>query len=440
MRTFIVLLILGAASPAMAQIIQPPPRSTGGLFGGRRPVDPNRTSQELMLTLSLLAGYDDVLAPEGLGGSDPSLQVGGYTATASTELRYRRGRASRLFETSGRAYLNSYTSLGIRELVGGDLNMRGTTGLGRRTHLTADASVHYQPTFTLGGLSAAAPAFESGASPDYSATHGVAEQQWLTGSTSASMEQEWTTRHRTSLQYLVSQRRSINGAGLDGHEGTGWVRHQWNFRRRGGFRFGYRDSNQQTVDEFGQDRPFRSQTADMALTILKRFSATRRLEVTGGAGATRARTVAALGSEPYVFVVPSAMGSLRVDLVRTWAVTADVRRDVTVLQGISPQPFITEMASLSGGGTIAGRFELALTAGFSRGQASAGETGAFESTTGTAQLQWNASSWLAVVTSYNYYSHFLRDLAAIPVGFPSRYDRNQAHVGMTIRLPLFGAF
>ena len=151
MRPLLLLLIVVAASPCAAQIIEPPPRSSSGLFGGRRLADPNRTSQELTLTMNLLAGNDSAVEQDA---ASTSPEQNGYTGTAATRLRYWRGRPSRFFEAHGRAYVNSYSNLGIDELFGGDVDIQAMTSLGTRTRLTVNLGTHYQPTLLFGAFGA----------------------------------------------------------------------------------------------------------------------------------------------------------------------------------------------------------------------------------------------------------------------------------------------
>lgn len=436
MRILFTLLIVATTSPAMAQIIQPPPRSAGGLFGDGRPVDPNRTSQRLDLTTHVLVGYDDAISPEGGVSLGPSQR--GFVGTASSALNYWRGRTNRSFRASGRAYVNSYSNLGIDELVGWDASLRGTTQAGSRTHLTGDVDARYHPTF-FQVLESAGPPVELG-SPDYSATRGVVEQRWLSGTASARVQRDWTARQHTSIDTQFGQMQPLGEVGLETQDWSSSISHEWNWRRNGGVHASYHISDQLTIDENGEHHPFESQSAQMGVVVRKRFSATRRLEVSVGAGATRGRSLSTADDQLSDFVVPAVFGTLRSDLMRTWALSFDWRRDVSVLQGLTPVPFVSDTASLGAGGTVKSKFRLSMAVAFSRGVAREGETGSYESAEATGQLQWDMSRLFALVTSYTYYSHLIRDLAAIPVGFPARYDRNTARIGLTIWLPFYGSF
>ena len=237
----------------------------------------------------------------------------------------------------------------------------------------------------------------------------------------------------------MQQMRPIGETGLDSETQAASLGHSWNASRNVSVNFAYRHVDQVTNDESGQAQPLQSQTADAALTIRKRWSATRRLEIRGGGGATRASWIP-IGNRTFVSLAPVFFGGVNVDLARTWAIATSVRREVSVLNGLAPEAFVADSASLSAGGAIAPRLELTVNGAFSRGSSHGGERGSFEAVTGALQLQWNVSRLAAIMTSYNYYNHLLRDITALPPGFPPRFDRSSVRVGLTLWLPFYGSF
>lgn len=68
LATTVLALVAAASSALDAQVLQRPPRSTEGLFGGGlETVNPNVTRTEVTLSLDATGGWDDNLVPEGTG-------------------------------------------------------------------------------------------------------------------------------------------------------------------------------------------------------------------------------------------------------------------------------------------------------------------------------------------------------------------------------------
>src|SRR5689334_13661492 len=131
------LLLLGfsilalVASTAGAQVLEPPPRPSRGLFGGGPPPDPTRSRQDLDLDGSILGGYDDNLVSPA-GGNAFVPHPSGYIAFSDVALRYSAGRPERSFQFGGRGFMNTYRNAGIGPSYGGEQTMSAHTPLGRR--------------------------------------------------------------------------------------------------------------------------------------------------------------------------------------------------------------------------------------------------------------------------------------------------------------------
>jgi hypothetical protein len=131
---------------------------------------------------------------------------------------------------------------------------------------------------------------------------------------------------------------------------------------------------------------------------------------------------------------------VRIDLGRTWAIAADARRQVSMLEGLTLQSFVTTAATLWVGGNLGNRTLVSWTGTHSRGASHAGESGAYSSAGMSAQAEYTVSRCCAILMNYSYYEHQVLDVAAVPVGFPTVYERNTARVGVTVWLPLYGTF
>ena len=439
-----VLLALLAvfAGDAHGQVLEAPPRSSGGLFGGRRPIDPNRSHQELTLSVHALGGYDDNLSPEGLPVTVEPYRPreSGYTGLVAGSLRYWRGYTARSFEANARVNFTSYSALVSGSVVGGDAVIRGTTSLGARTSLTGSGRTEYRPTFTLGQPDLLADSLGASAPQEVDATQGVSElASWTTAAT-VGLQHNWTRRHRTSVGYDGSQRRFASDAGLDSLSHAAMLAHTWDFLRTTGIRLSYRYADDEVEVQGVGDRPLKSHAAELGLTWRKAVSPTRSVSFSGGGGATHVRTVVGPEALRLEYTVPSAFGLARLDLGRTWTLSSDYRRSVSFLEGISQESFVIHSALLSVAGQTGRRVAVALTGNFSTGDAPEGRVGSFESLTGTFQVSYAIRRWISVVSNYSYYSHLLRGTTVVPAGFPTRFERNAIRVGVTISVPLYGTF
>lgn len=441
---FTALLLVAAASPPAAQVLERPPRSTGGLFGGRRPADPNRTSQELMLTIDLLGGYDDNLAVEGQDviGDPFSAPRSGYVGTASAALDYWRGRSSRSWSTVGRAYANNYS--GYAALTGGDAQADLFLQMGRRASVAAAVTASYHPTFLIGAFGPVVDQVEGGVVPEAGGTDGVTRQRWFEGQTSANFGMAWNSRHQSTFSHRFSRFRPVgegaSGLGLESRYHEASLAHAWSVSRSNALTVLYRYLDQETMHTFIGVLPLVSHTLHGGLAFTRRMSATRTIAIALAGGATRSRTISEFERRPYDFVSPSVQASLRVDLGRTWAVSADVHRDVTRLDGLAPQPFVSEVGALRAGGRLGSRFEVAVSGAFSRGLSHQDRFGSFEGLMGAAQMSYSLGSCCSLLAGYSYYRHLLRDVPVALSGFPASYDRNAVRVGLTMALPLYGSF
>jgi hypothetical protein len=82
-----------------------------------------------------------------------------------------------------------------------------------------------------------------------------------------------------------------------------------------------------------------------------------------------------------------------------------------------------------------------VSAAYSEGaQSFGGSTGTFNSYTATTQLRLLLTRTWSAVVSHNFYRHMLRGVANLAPGFPTELDRNAVQVGMTLELPLYGAY
>jgi hypothetical protein len=434
----VLALVCGVGS-ANAQVIDRPPRSTQGLFGTVRPTAPNRPAQTLIVTFDALGGYEDSVSPDGRNGApDPTAPAPGATSgTAAGMLTYQRESSTRGIEASGHGVVTAYRGVDVRPQVGGRGHMRAFGRWFNRLNLAGWSELDYRPTFMFGTFGPSiAP--DTG-TPPVDPTTGVTESESLNTTLGGSVAQEWTVRQRTNASHAYSRRRSYGWEALDIDDQRTVVGHSWAFVRNTSVMGAYTLSRQRAGNESVEIMPLDTQTASLGFELRVPVSRTRRMTFSGDAGATRVDTLTAEGHAPIQYTTPSGGGSVRIDLGRTWSVSSDYRREVTMLGGVTGQAFVTTTLTGWAGGQW-GRSLLSFTATHTDGGQQQGDVGSFRSLGAIAQMQYRMTRRVALVANYSYYEHDMRDVSAVPLGFPSTFERNAVRVGMTFWLPLYGAF
>jgi hypothetical protein len=433
--TAVFLLI--AVSPAGAQNVTGPQGAAGGIFGGHRPIDPNRSSQRLSMDVDLSGGYDS--AAEGIVAGDPVPLLPSYAGTVQTGIRYRQGKATRFFEASTRGRVN-YESRTDVELVGGEAFLQGSTSIGRRLQLAGGGLINYDPATLAGQFAPAIGERQAGVGPDHHPPGGMVQQPWLASAGYFNLFRTWSRRQTTTAEYRTSRREPIDSPGLESHSQHVFLLHNWNFRPNGGFRMSYRfDDNRQAMPTFTMP-PLRTSTADLGLRLQRRFSSIRALVVEFSGGAAIAKRPASVDANALEYVVPIGGGSVNFNLTGVWSLMIEGTRDITVLEGVTPEPFATNTATLQIDAAPTNRITLGISGTYSKGAGLATRTGAFETASVFGQVRYGLGRCCGVFTSYGFYNHRLHDLLSIPVGFPEQYYRHVGRVGFTWWLPLYGSF
>jgi hypothetical protein len=437
----VALILQPFVYDASAQVIGRPPRSVGGLFGGRRPADPNRTQQELVLTVDFLGGYDDHLTPDGESSApDPTApRQSGTTATAAAMLRYQRSRLTRGVEVIARSNIATYRGIDVRPLIGAHVNGRAFGQFFDRFSFSVSGDVGYRPTFMFGAFG---PTQAIDAMPPTDPTGGVTEIRSINSVGSANLTYDWSARHHTNGGHTYARMRSYGLDHLGVVDNTSMLSHSWDFARNLGVEGSYSRSHQRALAVTGSsDQSLDTQTASMGVEIRIPVSRTRRISLSGSGGATQVRTFSVVENAPVEYVTPSGRVSVRMDVGRTWAVSTEVNRTVGMLEGLTRQSFVTTSGSLWTGGTLGRRAVVSVTGTYSDGASHAADTGSFSTLGGTAEVQYTVSRCCSVVTSYSFYQHRVVDVAAeVPAGFPRSIDRNAVRVGLSVMLPLYGTF
>jgi hypothetical protein len=415
------------------------------LFGGGPPPDPTRNRRELGLSGSLLGGYDDNLVPPG--GGDPVVSYpSGYTGFGDAGLRYWVGRDVRSLEVKGRGFMNTYRNVGVGPSYGAEQSIRARTTLGRRTDFDVAQDLRYDPYFSL-GLFGAIQAPDLPGTPDSNPTSALTETRSWTVNTSSGLTHRWTRRTKMDLGFSFNKQSYVQQRAFDSRAVAGSFALERLLNLTTSVRGAYRPSDTQYTQLDGNTLPLRTQTMEVGISYRRRLSPTRQIVFTGGGGPLHVSTLSPFTRVPGEFWRPSGYGTARLDFSRSWSVAADYRRSVTVLQGINPDPFVTDAALVSAGGLVRRWLETVFTAGYSNGQAGfglgdtpGGSGGSYDGYTASAQARLRMSQLWSAVVSFNHYQYYLNTAASQLLGVAPQLHRNAVRVGLAWSLPLYGRY
>jgi hypothetical protein len=438
LSTYLTAIILLCASQVGAQVIQRPERPITGIFGGGRPPDPARSRQDLKLTLSTLGGYDENLTPGQSGGGEFITREPGYSGLVDAALEYRRGRQTQMFEIGGRAFMNTFRNVGLTPAYGGDLRARLVAPLGRRVRLELSENVRNEPFYTLGAFTPLRGDVGPEGLPDTNAASGFTLRPSWANDSALSLIGTWAGGSTLAGGYSYAKQDFRDDVG-DSASHRGSLDYTAAIGRRSSIRSSYQHSEAEFV-ELDTVRPITHDTIDVGYQHERQASRTRRWSLGFGAGAIRVDTLNR-DRDALTYTTPSGYARTRLDLGRTWSVSADYRRSVSALEGLTAELFVTDTGLVRLGGFIGQRAEIVVSTAYSEGaQSFATSTGTFDSYTGTVQLRYMLTRIWSVVAVHNFYRHAIHDVPNLPAGFPTRLDRNAFQVGMTLGLPLYGAY
>ena len=453
----VVLVSIAAASrTASAQAINVPPNSMRGLFGGPVQVaGPATTTNELTVNLNMSGGVDETVYPPAEPGAETPV---GFTPLQSGQLRaaaaaasYRRGNSNRYFTSSGSASFTRQKTVGgefgetRQEMLQADARVQASTTLGRRAGIDLSVSGSYEPMQLFNAFAAANAVrvqalSEMPGAPQASVdTDGISLERWIVGNGALSMFRNLTSRQRLEFGVDVSDHRPLEGPGFESRSQTGSLLHEWSPGPNIAFETNYRYSAADQRDQTGQARPIATQSAEVAMRFSRRLSPTRQLTFLLGGGA--ARTVTQFAADDHrTFTSPVMTGSAYLVLSPGWTVSVVGTRNVSVLDTLTPEQFVSDsgVAMVSGG--IGGRLRLSAGGNYSRGASEITTTGNYRIASAHAQLEYGLTRYLSAVTTYTFYRHILTDIQGGSTTVPNQYRRNSIRVGVATWLPLYGIF
>jgi hypothetical protein len=439
-RHLLAAIVLGAslAGVVSAQVVQRPPRAYRGLFGGP-PIDPNRTRQEVNISATVLGSFDDNLVPASAGIGDIfTPRPEGYSGVGDAQFRYWRGRLNNGLELTGGGSIFSYRGLGLKPEYAGNARASWTGSVGARYQLSATQDYRVDPFYALGSFGAYFPGSDVAPPPTNPAT-GFSVRRSRTMNSAASMLRRFTPRDAITLSYTYNDREFDDGIG-DGSGHLASVDYDHSFSARTLIRGTYRYSDVTNVNLADVDLPIESHTANLGMFLGKPLSPTRRFYLSFGAGSTYVETLNTISFVPVDYWTPSGFASLRYDWARSWSLWIDYTRRVSVIEGLTVQPYVTDTSLARTGGFVHPRLELVFNAGWANGQAAPDGVGRFDTYSGGTQLRFLASRCCSVLFVHNIYAHRLYSVGQLAEGMVNKIDQNAVRLGVVVDLPLFGRY
>jgi hypothetical protein len=425
----LLLFVLATSVPGVsgAQVLERPQRS-------REPRTESTGWRQVTLSVATLGSYDDNLTAEQVLVNQDVSSQSGYTGYADGTLKLEQGKGSKLFDVSARGYVNSFRNVGLTPKYGADALVH--FGTGTRHRLDLRQGLRSEPYYNIGGFAAMRPAVDFMSLPEENPLHASSSQRSWAAASRVDFTSQFSPRNVLGMSYSYDTRDYQNQNG-DSRAGVGSVFYRKNLSRRSRLQVNYGYADSRFLEPLGW-LPLQTHTADAGLELERAFSPTRRLHVSFGGGGIRAFTREWLTRESVTVWVPAGYGGLRLDWARTWSMSADYRRAVGGLQGISGDAFTTNAGLARVGGFIARPLELTLLASYAEGQASTGTAGAYDTYTSTAQLRLLLSTKWSAVVGYDHYQYDVRNIDPILRGLPTNAQRNAVRVGFAFNLPLVG--
>jgi hypothetical protein len=437
-------MLAGVPSAALGQVFAPPERLTRGLFGGRQPLDPGRTRQELILYTNLLGGHDDLLRGDPPEGGDNIVAIrrpqSAYLAYGDVSLRYWLGKQGiRFLEVDGRGSMNTFRNIGITSEYGGEVLARAETVLGRRAWAKVMTEYRYSPLAGLESFRSISADLET-FSLDANPTNTLYEDEFVTKQAIGAFGYRLTTL--TSLEAVGEWRqRTFERGPSFGTSAATFVVAQ-SLGRRLTARGSFRHADDRIVDQEGRRFPGRDQTITASLDYLMALSPTRMLSLSVGGGAVRVDTIDGGSLRSLGYWAPSAHAAARLDFGRSWTASAEFKRSTAILYGVDSELGVSDAIVFRAGGFLTRRLQGVVAGGFASGRADRGirDRGRNDSFAGAAQLGFRLVGPLSAVVSYSSFHYRLNQTASTALSVVPKIDRNAVRVGLAWAVPLFGVF
>lgn len=425
----IALFTLAWTATASAQTSRPE-RPYRGLFrGGEGASNPER---RLSLNVLVGGGYDDnVLADTGgsVGGAATISQLRGMFGRVGADLGYGLDKERVTFGASVATDSRYFPELD-NKYYGSHSGSVGVSGLlGRRTRLTVNQTVSYQPFLTLDLF----PTFSDG-------LVGVAQP--------ASQDQSAPFEDYTNYLTSIDLRHSVSRRGVlefgYGHEFSNFTNdssdlrvHRANGRythevARGlGVKMGYAYSEGEYFDA-DEPRTVPGHVLDVGIDYSRALSFSRHTTLSFSTGSTALRDADATRY--------GVIGDVRLnrEIGRSWNTSMAYSRQASFVRTFN-QPFFADAVAAEIGGLVNRRVQLAFngSAAFGAVGINAGANSGYESYAATSLLTVALTRNLAITASYDYYKHNFESGVVMPDGLASDAERQSAQIVLRMWVPLY---
>lgn len=427
---------------AEAQVTSRAPRGFRGIFGSRQPVDPSRARTELFFSLNATGGVDDnVGAGDTVGPPIVGANSGrGSTSQVDLSLDYRRSTEKRsLGLASWGNFLNYYGGTSLPSSRNGGVGVTGQTEVTRRTSIGGGARVNYLSQLPI-SLPLEIGQVADSVPPPAGLTGVFDRGSWAT-TLDGNAERRWTRRSSTTLNYSFNTTEFSDGLDGDLRSHRLSATHRRLFARASSVDASYEYGKTRVglSDGGDQGRPRTEQRAHGGVTVSRRLSSTRTLDVSVHGGALYVDAEAGGNFVAYQLWTPFAQASVRAGVFGQWAIEANYERSTQSIPGFAqPETYITDTVVTSFGGVIGRRVDLVFSGSFATGDVGVDDRPSSYVTSGAAaQLRVSIIRNLAGVVGYSYYRYSFSD-TLLPVGLPSEFDRNAIRVGLSLSLPIIG--
>jgi hypothetical protein len=288
--------------------------------------------------------------------------------------------------------------------------------------------------YVVGGFSVLRAELAPGSSPDTNSLNAFDVRRSYFSGSSVSAASQWSSRASTVVSYRFDVRRfgQTLGDATTHSVGVGY-RHRTTRRSVLRLDYGLGDARYEALE---RSVPATSHNGSAGFELDHPISATRRLAVSVGAGASIVRTTSLSSAALEEFVTPTGFTSVRYDWARSWSVSADYRRAISNLEGISAESFKTDAALARVGGFVHRNAEVTATAGFSNGSSGLTISG-FRTWTVASQLRLRLRRRLWTVVTHSYYRYSLQSIGTALASAPPNFDRQSIRVGLSLDWPVY---
>ncbi len=427
---------------AEAQVVSRAPRGFRGIFGARQPPDPSRAHSELFFALNATGGIDDnVGAGDTVGPPIIGANSGrGSTSQVDLTLDYRRSTATRSFGlASWGNFLNYYGGTSLPSSKNGGVGVTGQTEVTRRTSVGGGARLNYLSQLPLSLPLEIGQVADSVPAP--AGLTGVFDRGSWDTTLDGNAERRWTRRSSTTLNYSFNTTEFSDGLDGDLRSHRLSATHRRLFARASSLdaTYAYSETRVGLSDGGDQGRPRTEQRVDGGVSISRRLSTTRTVDISLHGGALYVDATAGGTFVAYQLWTPFAQASVRAGVFGQWAVETNYERSTQSIPGFSqPETYVTDSVTASLGGVIGRRMDVTFSGAFAAGDVGVDlSSSEYTTSSASAQLRVKITRNLAGVVGYSYYRYSFSD-TLLPAGLPSEFDRNAVRVGLSLSLPIIG--